>query len=212
MAEDKSISKSVASKKSLTTEQLEESIKTLEKEKLKLERQLIEQDENTGIALDAYIEVMSLVPFKLNLSTEKLGRGRQFSFSRFGEVKRILYNDLASIFENYRSFMEDGYFYILNQKVIRKHGLDDMYEKILTKEMIENILTFNPDNAVKLYTGASDAQREIIDGMLIKKVKDTDDEKKIDFNVISQISKMGGRDIVKIAKEMKDLESIDNNN
>ena len=211
MAEDK-ISKPVASEKSLTTAEelalLKEQNKALEAEKKELGRQIINQDENAGIALDAYIEVMSLVPFKLNLSTEKLGRGRQFSFTRFGEVKRILYNDLASIFENYRSFMEGGFFYILNPKVIRKHGLNDIYEKILTKEMIDNILTFEPDNAVKLYEGAGNAQREIIDGMLINKVKNND-PKDIDFNVISQISKIGGRDIVSIAEDMKKLETIE---
>ena len=146
----------------------------LEKENAELRQKLQEQEENTGIPLDAYIEVMSLVPFKLNLSTQKLGKGRQFSFTRYGEIKRILYNDLASIFENYRSFMEQGYFYILNPKVIRKHGLDDMYEGILSKEDIDKILSFNLKSAVPLYRKACVIQREIIDGMLVKIVKDQD--------------------------------------
>jgi len=200
----KTVNASVASEeKTLTTAQ---KLAELEKENKKLKERLEGEGDNAGIPLDAYIEVMSLVPFKLNLSTERLGRGRQFSFSRFGEVKRILYNDLASIFENYRSFMEQGYFYILNQKVIRKHGLNDIYEKILTKEMIDNILTFDSKSAVKLYESASDAQREIIDGMLIKIVKDKD-VSDVDFNIISQVSKIGGRDILTIAQEMKELEA-----
>lgn len=186
---------------------LEQKLAVLEQEKRELESKLEEQDLSSGIPLDAYIEVMSLVPFKLNLSTERLGRGRQFSFSRFGEVKRILYNDLASIFENYRSFMEQGYFYILNPKVIRKHGLDDVYEKILSKEMIDKILSFDPKSAVKLYEHASEAQREIIDGMLVKKIKDGETSE-IDFNVIAQISKIGGTDIAKVAQESKELDEI----
>ena len=200
----KTVNASVASEeKTLTTAQ---KLAELEKENKKLKERLEGEGDNAGIPLDAYIEVMSLVPFKLNLSTERLGRGRQFSFSRFGEVKRILYNDLASIFENYRSFMEQGYFYILNQKVIRKHGLNDIYEKILTKEMIDNILTFDSKSAIKLYESASEAQREVIDGMLIKIVKDKD-VSDVDFNIISQVSKIGGRDILTIAQEMKELEA-----
>jgi hypothetical protein len=183
----------------------EEKLAVVEAEKLELEKKLKDLDDNTGIPLDAYIEVMSLVPFKLNLSTERLGKGRQFSFSRFGEVKRILYNDLASIFENYRSFMEQGYFFIMNAKVVRKHGLDDIYEKILSKEKIEKILSFDAKSAVKLYESASEAQREIIDGMLVKKLKD-EEASGIDFNIITQISKIGQRDIVKIAKDMKEIE------
>lgn len=183
----------------------EEKLAKLEREKRELEEKLEEQELNSGIPLDAYIEVMSLVPFKLNLSTERLGAGRQFSFNSFGEVKRILYNDLASIFENYRSFMEKGYFYILNQKVVRKHGLDDLYAQILSKELIEKILNFDPKVAVKLYERASDSQRQIINGMLVNKVKNgevTD----IDFNVIAQISKIGNVDIMKMASESIDLE------
>jgi hypothetical protein len=187
---------------------VEEKLAKLENEKAELERKLREQDENTGIPLDAYIEVMSLVPYKLNLSTEKLGQGRQFSFSKFGEIKRILYNDLASIFENYRSFMEMGFFYILNPKVIRKHGLDDVYEHILNKEMIEKVLNFDSKSAVKLYESASSSQQEVIDGMLITKIKNND-AKDIDFNIIAQITKIGGRDIAKIAQETKDLEAGD---
>ena len=201
---ENSVNKSVASdEKTLTTAQ---QLSKLERENKELRIRLEGEGDNAGIPLDAYIEVMSLVPFKLNLSTERLGKGRQFSFSRYGEIKRILYNDLASIFENYRTFMEQGYFYILNPKVVRKHGLDDIYEKILTKENIDNILTFDPKSAVKLYESASESQREIIDGMLIKIVKDNEISD-VDFNVISQVSKIGGSDILKIAQEMKDLEA-----
>ncbi len=185
----------------LTTE---EQLAKLQRENAELQRKLIDQDENTGIPLDAYIEVMSLVPFKLNLSTEKLGKGRQFSFTRFGEIKRILYNDLASIFENYRSFMDMGYFYILNPKVIRKHGLDDLYEKILNKDMIDRILAFDPKSAVRLYEGASKAQREIIDGMLVNILKSKDVDE-VDYNIIAKISEIGGRDIAKIAQEAKEI-------
>lgn len=193
---------STSSRKKMT---VEEKLAYLEFEKRELERKLEEQEQNSGIPLDAYIEVMSLVPFKLNLSTEKSGGGRQFSFSRFAEIKRILYNDLASILENYRSFMEQGYFYIMNNKVIRKHGLDDMYARILNKEMLDKILNFDTVSAIKLYESANDAQREIIDGMLVKKIKD-EPEDLVDFNIIAQMSKIGGRDLVKIAREMKELE------
>lgn len=186
---------------------VEQKLAALEKENRELHSLLRQQEDNTSIPLDAYIEVMSLVPYKLNLSTERLGKGRQFSFSRFGEIKRILYNDLASIFENYRTFMEQGLFYILNPKVIRKHGLDDIYEKILTKEMIEKVLNFDSKAAISLYETATDAQKEVIDSMLIKKIKDGETSD-IDFNVVAKISSIGGRDIVKIANELKEMEKL----
>jgi len=187
---------------------LEEKLKELERENQRLKQIIEKEEENTSIPLDAYIEVMSLIPWKLNLSTEALGRGRQFSFTKFGEVKRILYNDLASIFENYRSFMEQGLFYILDARVIRKHGLDDIYDNILSKEMIEQILSFNPKKAVKLYESTNPKQQEVINSMLIEKIKLNPDS--IDFNVINQISKICGQDLAKLGAEARALEEMEN--
>src|SRR5258706_3975775 len=170
----------------------------LENEKLR------NQEEDLEFRLDSYIEVMSLYPGKLNLSTEPSGKGKRFSFNDFGEVKRILYNDLASVMENYRSFMEKGYFYILNERIIRKHGLNDMYANILSKSMIEKILNCDSKLAVKLYQSATPAQRENIDSMLVQEMKVNE----LDLNIISQISKISGTDLSKLAEEAKALDAI----
>ncbi len=190
-------------------EKLLERFERLEQEnaQMRAENERLKQDnDSAGIPLDTYIEVMSLIPYKLNLTTEEHGRGRKFSFTRFGEVKRILYNDLASIFENYRSFMEQGYFYILNPKVIRKHGLDDIYEKLLTKEKMEQVINCEFRVAVKFYESATPLQRETINMMLIEELKK--DSSGIDFNVVSQISKICDKDLLKLAEESKQLDAV----
>ena len=191
---------STKANKSASNEEMEKRLEELENENA-----LLRGNENDfGIRLDQYIEIMSLYPGKLNLSTESLGRGRSFSFNSFGEIKRILYNDLASILENYRSFMEGGLFYIMNPKVIRKHGLDDIYAKILNKEMILKIIGTDPKVAVKLYKSTTDQQREIIEGMLVQELKTGDP----DLNIIAQISKLADKDLIKIADESKQLDKL----
>src|SRR5258706_14527652 len=191
----------VARRKTQKDTALEEKLRELEAENA----QLRGSDLNYGIRLDEYIEVMSLFSGKLNLSTEKLGRARSFSFSNFGEIKRILYNELASIFENYRSFMEQGYFYILNERVIRKHGLEDIYDKILTKEMMLKVINREPKSAVKLYESAPNAQRDIIDGMIVAALRD--DKPEMDLNIIAKISKLADKDLIKLAEESKLLQA-----
>lgn len=192
----------VARSKTLKKESaIEQRLRELEAENA----QLRGSESNYGIRLDEYIEVMSLFSGKLNLSTEKLGRGRSFSFSTFGEVKRILYNDLASIFENYRSFMEQGYFYILNERVIRKHGLDDIYDKILNKEMMLKVINCDAKSAVKLYESAPKAQRDIIDGMIVAALRD--DNPNMDLNIVAKLSKLADKDLIKLAEESKLLQS-----
>ena len=192
----------MARKKQSLEATLVDKLEKLERENAELKQGVVGEDEM--IRLDSYIEVMSLFPGTLSLSTEPLGQGRRFKFTKFGETKRMLYNDLASVMEGYRRFMEEGVFYILNDRVVRKHGLNDIYERILTKEQIEKIIQCDPKVAVKFYEQATVSQREVVNGMLIKELKDGNP----DLNVISQISKIADLDLVKIARDSKRLEEI----
>lgn len=191
------------SKTTAKSQSAEERLAVLEEEIARLRG--VSSKDNMGIALDEYVEVMSLYPGKLNLSTEKLGKGRTFSFSSFSETKRILYNDLASIMENYYSFMERGYFYILSEKVIRKHGLNDMYDKILTKDLMLKAIACDAANAFKLYESANSSQREILDGMIVNELKI--ENPNMDMNIVAKISKLANKDLVKLAEEAKQMEA-----
>ena len=184
--------------------ELEEALKKaadLENENARLRN----KPDDFDISLNSYILVKSLVPYKLNLSTEKGGKGRAFSFSKFGETKRVLYNDLASIFENYRSFMEEGLFYIMDERVIRKHGLDDIYDHLLDEENILKVVNC-ASNAAKLYEGATKFQRETIDGMIITELNLGNPN--MDLNIISKISKIANKDLIAEAESKKQLDAI----
>jgi hypothetical protein len=186
--------------KSASNEEMKKRLEELERENESLKS----NENSTAIRLDEYIETMSLYPGKLTLSTEPLGRGRPFSFNGFGETKRILYNDLASILENYRSFLEGGLFYILDKRVIKKHGLDDTYARILNKDMILKVISTDPKVAVKLYNSTTDQQREIIEGMLVQELKNGNP----DLNIIAQISKLANKDLIQIAEDAKQLDQV----
>jgi hypothetical protein len=134
-----------------------------------------------------YIKVMSLTNHLLNLTTQPGGGGKVYSFSNgFGEVKRIPYSYLADIIENHQSFVEAGNFYIMDKRVISQHGLDDVYEKILDKDKIEQIFNGNKNDALNLFKMANPKQQEMIINMLIEKLRD---DPEFDLNVIETISK-----------------------
>lgn len=152
-----------------------------------------EKKTNTNIRLDDYVDVISLCPMPLNLSTERAGQGMTFKFSKFGERKSILYKDLVNIIENQRTFLEAGYFYILNQDVIRKSGLDETYSKILTQEKILEILDGDTKEAFSLYSSCNERQRELIVEMILQKL--LVDPESIDLNLVDKISKASGIDI-----------------
>lgn len=159
-------------------------------------------DVDARLRPDTYVTIVSLCPYTLNLSTKPRGTGTTYTFRAFGEKKRILYSDLVLIMENHREhtdFLREGFFYIENKDVIRRHGLDDAYEKILTKEKIEQLLSTNDiDIAVSLFSNATDSQRGMVSDILVGKMINGE---RVDLNLIDALSKIIKRDLQAIAKE-----------
>lgn len=140
------------------------------------------------IKQDDYVKVISLCDHPLYLSTEPKGRGRHYVFPDFGSQKRIIYSDLNKLMDNHQNFLEQGKFFIADKRVIRRHGLDDTYSKILSKEIIERIVggDISSNDAVSLYKSSSLAQQTIIRDMIIKKLIDGE---QLDLNMVDKISK-----------------------
>jgi hypothetical protein len=160
------------------------------------------QAKRDRVLLDDYVPVMSLLPYRLNLSTKEGGQGDIKKFTRFGEVKNILYKDLVDIIEVDRSFMEAGYFYILDPVVIRQHGLDEVYSKILTKEKIDEILNnINTEYCIDLYNSANPEQQKVIVHLLIEKVKA--DPNSVNLYTVDRISRLSKIDIANKAEQEK---------
>jgi hypothetical protein len=179
-------------------EVLEAQIRQLMENNLsKNETQNSNQKESLDIRLDEMIPVVSLHPYGLSMMQLQNGKPK-YRFNYFGEVKLILYQDLISLIESYRHFMEAGYFYIDNQKVVKRHGLEEIYSKLLTKVKIEEIVECKSTNSVTLYAFATDGQKNVINEFIIGKIRDSkQDVKKIfDMNFIRDISDIAGFDLV----------------
>lgn len=165
-----------------------------------------EKKESSKIPLDEYIPVMSLIPFRLNLSTQEFGTGNVKKFNRFGEVKSILYKDLVDIMEVHSNFLESGYFYILDPRVIRQHGLDDVYSKILTKEKIDEILETTSDQCVSFYSSANEEQQRVIIQLLVDRVLENPES--LNLNTIDEISRISGIDILKRVNDVRESQRV----
>lgn len=189
-------------------EKKELELKNLRARVAELEQQ--QEEENSmkslgKVPLDTYVPVISLLPYRLNLSTKEGGQGDIKKFTKFGEVKNILHKDLVDIIEVNRSFMEAGYFYILDPAVIRQHGLDEVYSKILTKEKIEDILdNANTEHCVKLFESTNPDQQRVIVQLFVDKMKA--DSESVNLYTVDRISRLSGIDIPKRAEEEKELQ------
>ena len=159
-----------------------------------------EKSETNKIPLDDLITVMSLLSYPLNLSTREKGQGDTFKFESFGQIKKIIYSKLLSIIEVHRNFLEWGYFVILDERVIKSHGLQETYTKILTKEKIDQILS-GSKSAVDLYKSCNEEQQRVIVSMVVEKVRDNPDS--IDLNIVDQLSRVSNINIATKAEEAR---------
>jgi hypothetical protein len=178
-------------------------VKELENKLLMYESQdADESSENFSISQTDYIKVMNLLPYQLNLCTKEYGQGKIYKFEKLFQVKKIIYSDLVDIIEVASKFLEEGKFIILNPKVVRLHGLDEIYTKILTKEKIEKILE-GTDEGIALYSTANEGQQKVIVGLLIDKL--IKDSTSLDMNMIDKLSRLSG---VKIAERAEDSRQL----
>jgi hypothetical protein len=164
--------------------------------------------DNVKIGSDEYIKVMSLYSSLLNLTTQPFGKGKVFSFNGFGVVKRIVYHELVDIMDNHYNFLEKGYFVILDKRVVRKHGLDDIYTNILSKANIDKIiLGENQTDAVNLFKSANEKQQDVICRLLIDKRVSGEE---IDLNLLDRLSREVGYNIYERSEEILALKNLDN--
>jgi hypothetical protein len=182
--------------KSKTSVNSSQEVEELKKKIEELQR----KNEAAPIPSDERIPVMSLCFNKLNLSVEPNGKGRNYSFTEFGQVKRIPYPDVANIINSQEKFLSNGIFYIMDSRVLEKHSLQDLYERILSKDMLEKVFGLSKE-AVTLYQKANNSQRELINRFFIDKMAK---DELVDLNVVSEISKISGIDLLSQGRDAKE--------
>lgn len=148
------------------------------------------------------IPVISLYNGVLAVSTAQKGEGQPYVFHEFGEVQLIRYGHLIDILGNYIHFAKAGYFYIDNESVIVTHALIDNYEKLLSKEDIDNLLKIDKNEMIKLYERTTNEQRQEILSWFREKSRNGQD---LDLNRLAILNKIYDK------KNNSDTDIVDHN-
>lgn len=154
----------------------------------------IEHDD-IDIRPDKQIKVVSLENNLANLTTQAYGQGKVYRFDKFGQIRNIPYSDLSDIILNNQKFIDDGRFYIDNNDVIYKQGLNDIYTKLLSKNDIENLLKYDKKTIEDKFANTTDVQKEIVAIYYATKISNNEE---VDFNKIDILSKLYGKNISEI--------------
>lgn len=139
-----------------------------------------------------YIRVMSLTNHRLTVSTEGFGNGTVFNFVNYGQIHSILYEDLAKIIHNNSRFAKEGYFFIMDSRVIKIHNLEADYAKILDKNKIDNILNMDVEVIRNLVRNTTPHIKNTIVSMVVDKITNGEN---VDLNKVRAISVESGKDI-----------------
>lgn len=144
---------------------------------------------------DKDIDVVSLVNATLLISTNGRSDGKVYKFTKQFESRPIPESDLKEIVRAMPRTAREGYFYILDSDFIRNNGLSSSYRNILTQTEMANIFSLNSKEFMEKYSYVSDAQKKIIENMLINKRLMNED---VDANIMLALQKVTGRNYMEI--------------
>jgi hypothetical protein len=144
-----------------------------------------------------YIRVMSLTNHHLTISTDGYGNGTVYNFINYGQIQSIIYEDLAKIIHSNPRFAKEGYFFVMDPRVVRIHNMEKDYEKILNKQTIDNILDMSVETIRSLLHNTTPHIKNTIASMVIEKLSSGED---IDLNKVRVVSIESGKDIDEIMK------------
>jgi len=148
------------------------------------------------------VKLVSLIPNVYNLSTERDGSGKVFSFKDFGDVITMKTTELEEILsiQSYRTQAENGYFYILDKDIVEDQELSDAYENIYNKDVISKVLSLEDDECVSIFCKLD---KDFQESLASKMAEDINNGKKLDRNRLSDIAMRTDIDIEKIADNFK---------
>lgn len=186
-------------------EQLDRMLKMMEAQKT----ETVTLTENSETSLEEpspnkTIRLMSLCRGSLNLAEDESGTGK-IKFSKYGEVKTILYSSLIRIVNNNRAFAEKGYFYILDKAAVYYLGLNDCYSKIITKDVMDNILKYEDVDIARIIENTDENQVETMVKNLTDRVYNGES---VDLNKVQYISRKTNIDILSKVNEMKNFDNL----
>jgi hypothetical protein len=160
------------------------------------------QEEYSEVSPNKRIKIISLFDGILVLTTGQYGQGKPYTFNKYGETKNIIYSDLSEILHYQNRFAEMGLFYICDDNVISNHGLYDSYQKLLSKEIIDNLLDYNRQEMNELFKNSTDMQKEQIASIIARKIANEED---VDLNKVDVLSKLYGHNITNMAENYKQI-------
>ena len=145
------------------------------------------------------VRIISLCRGSLNLAKDERGLDK-LKFTKYGEIKPVLYSTLINIVNNNRGFAERGLFYILDKASVYYLGLSNAYDRLVDNTVLDNICNYPVIDIEKIIEGMEKSQVEV----MVKNLSDRMyNGENFDLNKINAVSRASGIDILQRINNMK---------
>lgn len=142
------------------------------------------------------IKIISLVAGSLVLQGSRI-----ITISKQFDSVTVTENEARIILSNMPNSARDGIFYVADADFVEENNLEDAYQTILDEKQLKTILSKNAKDVVEIYQNAPDAQKKIINDMIV-------DGRlmgiQIDANILVELGKLNGIDYFNI-EQMEDV-------
>ena len=139
------------------------------------------------------IKFISLVTGGLTLKGNRMYHiDKQFGY------KMIPEGEAKAIVANMPNTIVNGMVYIADKDFVEACELSGVYEEILSDKQLKELLQRNANDVCEIYKQASQAQKEIIVDMVVNRKLNG---MPIDANIVVEIGKLCGKDLMSITPE-----------
>ena len=114
------------------------------------------------------------------------------------DYKLIPEGEATAIVSNMPNTIAEGLVYIADKDFVSRMELDGVYEEILSDVQLRELLHKSAEDVCEIYQQASPAQREIIVDMVVNRKLNG---LPIDANIVVEIGKLCGKDLMSITPE-----------
>lgn len=118
------------------------------------------------------VKVISLVPNTYNLTTQPNGRGKIYTFNKFGDSLNIRFTDMQDILNIYGQQFENGMAILTNKKDYDDLAIGYLWDSVISKDKLDRLLELKDEESIDAILNMDKDTQERIARIIAQKIFD----------------------------------------
>ena len=118
------------------------------------------------------VKVISLVPNTYNLTTQPKGRGKLYTFNKFGDSLNIRFTDMQDILNIYGQQFESGMAILTNKKDYDDLAIGYLWDSVISKDKLDRLLELKDKESIDAILNMDKDTQERIARIIAQKIFD----------------------------------------